>query len=107
MTPKIISDLGKQETTPSVDGDEETHPLALRKEFRIESTAIRGFAGKLLENASRLAGVMTLIEDLAAPFITLEMLNKAISNDGIQLDFCFRNVSQKSRFIHSFLQKTK
>ena len=40
---------------------------------------IRGFAGKMAENASRIAGVMTLVENLEATTISKDSLNNAIT----------------------------
>jgi hypothetical protein len=40
---------------------------------------IRGFAGKMAENASRIAGVMTLVENIEATTISKDSLNNAIT----------------------------
>jgi hypothetical protein len=40
---------------------------------------VRGFAGKMAENASRIAAVMTLVEDIDAPTISKHYLQNAIA----------------------------
>lgn len=82
LVPGTRNELNPRELHLAEDAKQRLYAYADEIELQVRQykkyDCISGFAGKMTEHALRIAGVLTLIEDINAPCITLETLHRAI-----------------------------
>lgn len=85
--PPLLAPMTRNELTPrdlhlAEDAKQRWTAYANEVELKVkrykEYDCISGFAGKMPEHAVRIAGVLTLVENIKAAVITLDTLNRAI-----------------------------